>query len=311
MSDGNLILYFKQITEETNGVRVVANKDQIDSWIERDIDACSIIFYNIEPTFQTAIEGSATSNEMWNRLTLQYAQVAVANSAHMLGMFHQYRMNPDHSIMAHVNRLRMMADELKSVNSPISDESLVVRILQTLPPSYLPFLSAWDSVPKANQTVANLTGRLVTEELRSKMRGGPDDADLAFFATHPSRLNHQQQSEANSAQGRGFRGNNFNNRGGYSNYRGGQHNYRGGQHNQRGGQPSYRGGQRGRGGRGCWHCGMTNHKAYNCRNKKDDERKEARNDQFDKNRDYDSNNDSNNSFAAMCSLDLIARKPTD
>jgi hypothetical protein len=31
---------------------------------------------------------------MWNRLILQYAQVAVANSAHLLGKFHQYRMDP-------------------------------------------------------------------------------------------------------------------------------------------------------------------------------------------------------------------------
>lgn len=117
------------MTEERDGITVVTNKEQIDSWIERDVEACSIIFYNIEPTYQTSIEGSATANEMWNRLTLQYAQVAVANSTHMLGVFHQYRMDPDHSIMAHINRLRLMADELKSVNSPVSEETLIVRIL--------------------------------------------------------------------------------------------------------------------------------------------------------------------------------------
>lgn len=53
---------------------------------------------------------------------------------------------------------------------------------------------------------------------------------------------------------------------------------------------------------------MTNHKSYNCRNKKDEERKDARNGQFDKNRDYDSKN---NSFAALSSLCFVARKPID
>ncbi len=103
-----------------------------------------------------------------------------------------------------------MAEELRSVNSPVSEETLIVRILQTLPPSYKSFLSAWDSVPRADQTIANLTGRLVTEELRAKMQGGTDPADVAFFASHPTRIQQQQvlqqqqqHSEANAARGRG------------------------------------------------------------------------------------------------------------
>lgn len=59
---------------------VVTNQAIIDAWMERDVDACSIIFYNIEPTYQTSIEGSTTAHEMWTRLTLQYAKVSVANA---------------------------------------------------------------------------------------------------------------------------------------------------------------------------------------------------------------------------------------
>ena len=97
--------------------------------------------------------------------------------------------------MAHINRLRLMADELNSVNSPVSEETLIVRILQTL--------------PRADQTIANLTGRLVTEELRTKTHGVADPADVAFFASHPSRIQQQQmiqqyQSEANPARSRGY-----------------------------------------------------------------------------------------------------------
>jgi len=198
--------------------------------------------------------------------------------------------------MSHINRLRLMADELRSVNSAVSDETLIVRILQTLPPSYRSFLSAWDSVPRADQTIANLTGRLVTEELRAKTHGGVDPADVAFFATHPNRIhplqNQHQHSEANAAQGSGWR----------TNYN---------RNNQPYNRPNQRGRQRGRGGRGCWNCGMTNHKSYNCRNKKDGERKEARNDQFDRNRDYDPEHEPNNYFAAVSSLCFVARKPTD
>ncbi len=42
----------------------------------------------------------------------------------------------EHSISAHVNRLRQMADELRSVEAPVTELQLMERILQTLPPSY-------------------------------------------------------------------------------------------------------------------------------------------------------------------------------
>ncbi len=87
----NLIL---QVVEDAN---VVENLVEIDAWIMRDIEAMSIIFYNIEPLYQTSIEGSTTSNEMWNRLQLEYANVAIANSNQLLGKFYQYRMDPGNS----------------------------------------------------------------------------------------------------------------------------------------------------------------------------------------------------------------------
>jgi gag-polypeptide of LTR copia-type len=126
-----------------------------------------------------------------------------------------------------------MADELRSVNSAVSDETLIVRILQTVPPSYRSLLSAWDSVPREDQTIANLTGRLVTEELWAKTHGVVDPADVAFFATRPNRIHllQHQHSEANAAQSSGWRMNNYRNN--QPNNRG---NHRGGQSNQRGRQ---------------------------------------------------------------------------
>ena len=72
---------------------------------------------------------------MWDRLILQYAQVAVANADLLLAKFQGYKMDPDTSVLAHTNRLRMMADELSNVGCPMTEQALMVRILSTLPPS--------------------------------------------------------------------------------------------------------------------------------------------------------------------------------
>lgn len=210
--------------------------------------------------------------------------------------------------------MRMMAEELKSVGINVSELELLVRIIQTLPPSYRYFISAWESVQPAQQTLANLTARLITEELRSKTYG-TDASETAFFASHPSRTK-QQQSDANAARSKDTRS-----RGEYSHrkYRN-SHDYRGGSFqrndNTYRSQPN-RGGSRGRGGRGrggrlCYICGRTNHKAYNCWEKKDEDRREARNDLFDKKRDSNSsNNDDNKSFCALSSLCFISRRSND
>ncbi len=104
----------------------------------------------------------------------------------------------EHSVTAHINRLRQMGEELRSVNAPVPEEVLIMRIIQTLPPSYDTFQTVWNNVVAFDQTLVNLTAKLIAEELRIKSRnnGGVNPADVAFFATHPSRIQQKQLEEA-------------------------------------------------------------------------------------------------------------------
>ena len=180
--------------------------------------------------------------------------------------------------MAHINRLKMMADELNSIECHVSEQALIVRILQTLPPSFRHFLSVWDSVSPADRTLVNLTARLVTEELRSKSLndGQADPVDVAFFASHPNRV--KKEAVANAAHSRDPRGN-YNHRNNNSNYRDNKQYYRDDSRGQssrhrdnQSSQHNYRGNHRGRRSgytnRGCYICGLTNHKAINCYERK-------------------------------------------
>lgn len=89
-----------------------------------------------------------------------------------------------------------MAEELKSVEAPVTDQQLIERILQTLPPSYYNLISAWESLPLTERSISSLSARLILEETRMKrmkigmrMKGrtnGQSPADIAFFASHPN-----------------------------------------------------------------------------------------------------------------------------
>ena len=84
--------------------------------------------------------------------------------------------------------MRQMAEELKSVEAPVTDQQLIERILQTLPPSYYNFIMAWESVPLAERSISSLTSRLILEETRMKSRtNGPNPADIANFCVSPEQ----------------------------------------------------------------------------------------------------------------------------
>lgn len=105
-----------------------------------------------------------------------------------------------------------MGEELRSVNAPVPEEVLIMRILQTLPPSFDTFQTVWNNATAVDKTLVNLTAQLVNEELRVRTRnnGGLNPADVAFFATHPSRI--QQNQDDACATKSGYNGGNGGNK---------------------------------------------------------------------------------------------------
>jgi hypothetical protein len=209
---------------------VVTNQALIDAWETKDIEARTIIYCNVEPDLQVLVEGCLTAAAMWDRLLLQFAQAAAANANLLLEKFFDYKYDKDHNVLSHITRLSSLAEELRNLNSPVTDQQLIMRILHSLPPSYRPFQSSWLSVPAADKTLLNLTSRLVAEESMNKAinNGETDPADAAFFAGKKKQASVAPNEEtAMSARGghsghrrggRGYRG-----RGG--GYRGNRHDY--------------------------------------------------------------------------------------
>ena len=277
----------------------------------------SIIYYNIEALYQTSVEGSETSTEMWNRLLLEYANVASANASQLTSAFYQYRMDPSHSVAAHANKMRMMSEELKSVGAEVSQEILIMRILQTLPPSFDVFLVIWNTVPSVEQTIINLIARLITEEQRIKARNGGTEApaDTAFFATHPCRS--QQQSSRQNESAYVTNADHWNRRGRQNqDQRSNRHhhyNHNGGRDRDRERRNEDRdtdNGRRNKGReRGCYVCGKSGHKSSSCWYRKDIERRDARAENHNKRR--DNGPGTNKSFCAVSSFCFVSRKSTD
>lgn len=65
-----------------------------------------------------------------------------------------------------ISKLSSIVQQLKDLGIVIPKEMVVTKILMGLPEEYNHFSSAWESTAEAEQTIENLTSRLVMEENR-------------------------------------------------------------------------------------------------------------------------------------------------
>jgi hypothetical protein len=56
----------------------------------------------------------------------------------------------------HINKVVSLANLLKDMGRPVIDETIITKIVCSLPESYNHVVAAWINVPAAEQTVENL-----------------------------------------------------------------------------------------------------------------------------------------------------------
>ena len=109
-----------------------------------------------------------TSAEMWARLDALYAMKSETSVHLLLQRFFEYQMDPSGDVGQHVANVEELCRQLDEAGSKQDEVTLVTKVLCSLPSSYRHVQAAWDSVPKNEQTMANLLPRLLKEQMLSK-----------------------------------------------------------------------------------------------------------------------------------------------
>lgn len=63
-----------------------------------------------------------------------------------------------------MSKVESLAKELRETGEKLSDTAVITKILSTLPSTYRSLRQAWLSLDEGNQTIQNLTSRLIDEE---------------------------------------------------------------------------------------------------------------------------------------------------
>lgn len=107
-----------------------------------------------------------TAHEMWSKLESVYEQKS-KTSIHLIQQrFYSFEKEPVDNIATHISKLKQIVQQLKDLGENVSDTMIITKILMTLPSDFSYFYSAWESTAADEQTLDNLTARLMMEESR-------------------------------------------------------------------------------------------------------------------------------------------------
>lgn len=105
-------------------------------------------------------------------------------------------MDPNDSIATHISKIEDLVRKLKDLGEILSPSMVITKILMTLPPSYGHFNSAWESTAANDQTMENLTSRLMIEEARINKHNNESSTESgAFVARNALQKNLNQKRQ--------------------------------------------------------------------------------------------------------------------
>lgn len=113
----------------------------------------------------------ATAREMWTTLSGIYEHKSASSKLLLLQKFHEYRMKSEDTVIQLVASVQNLASQLKDAGQDMHDVEIMAKVLGSLPPKYSTLVTAWDSVPIAEQKIGVLLERLIKEENRLNVEG--------------------------------------------------------------------------------------------------------------------------------------------
>lgn len=188
-----------------NGTAVEEPGQPQTTWIQKNAKATVLISAAMHYSQLEYLITCDSAAEMWKKLSAIHEQTSATSKLLLTTRFHEYRMKPGDSVSQHIAKVENMARQLKDVGEAVSDVTIMAKILGSLPSKYNAFVTAWDSVEEANQTIFNLQ-RLIKEETQLTAADETASAlvtiNLKHYKKGPRRGKPRQPQESDAEHGK-------------------------------------------------------------------------------------------------------------
>lgn len=163
-----------------------------------DIKAQEMIATRVEEKVLAYLITCKNAYEMWQKLCTVFESQSKV-SVHLLQQkFYNLKFEPP--IINFISKTEELISKLKIQGEEVSEKMIITKIILSLPEEYKHFSSAWESVTETEQTLKNLTARLLIEEERlSKSNDSGSQTTTALLAKvgrkHTGKNNKEEMTD--------------------------------------------------------------------------------------------------------------------
>ncbi|CAH2109115.1 unnamed protein product [Euphydryas editha] len=176
--------------------RPVETSSQVQ-WDKDDGMAMFILTSSMDLNQISLIENCETAKEVMSKLEAIYEQKSEYNKMLIHEKFYQYSYSSSDTMAQHVSKVEGLAKQLRETGEKISDTAVITKILSTLPSAYRSLRQAWLSLDEDNQTIQNLTSRLVDEEASLANDTSSNETALVMSKGNSKLRNGNKQNTSN------------------------------------------------------------------------------------------------------------------
>ena len=144
-----------------------ANRDTLRNFRSQAKKAWTYICLAVEPEQQIHVRDTKTAKEAWDALKNQYARESILQKIRLRQQYYSLRFQNGGNMLAHINQLRSLHDQLKEMGSEINDQELAMTLLASLPEEFKPLLTALDAVGEASLSFEKVKGMLLNDADRT------------------------------------------------------------------------------------------------------------------------------------------------
>lgn len=201
--DGNNFRQWKfqvKCALKAKGIDISIPKPEGNSteWLKNDGMAMFIITSSMDLSQITLIENCETAKEIMLKLESIYEQKSELCKMLIHEKFYQYKMSPNDSVAQHISKVESLAKQLNENGEKVSEMAIITKILGTLPSKYRPLRQAWMSMDPEQQTIINLTARLLDEEA-SLACEDEQQQETALLVANKGLKKHSNQNKPSSS----------------------------------------------------------------------------------------------------------------
>jgi len=140
---------------------------EADKWEELDLRAPSAIRLCLAKNVLAHVQNLSSAKELWEKLEWLYQANGISNRVLLKEQFHNLRMDEGTKISDHLSTLNNIVSELESIEVKIDDADKALRLILSLPPSYV-HLKPVLMYGKESLSFEEVATKIISEERRMK-----------------------------------------------------------------------------------------------------------------------------------------------